>query len=141
VYNVQDWAEVHRLFHRESWSKTAIAEKLHMSRNTVDRLLGLSEPPRYERPGLGSALDSYVDDIVRMLEENPKAPATVILERLRPLGYAGGITVLKERLAKLRPAATSAPATCPVRSASSTGGTPASTSPWARGPVARPSGW
>jgi DNA-binding transcriptional regulator LsrR (DeoR family) len=39
VYNVQDWAEVHRLFHRESWSKTAIAEKLHMSRNTVDRLL------------------------------------------------------------------------------------------------------
>lgn len=103
MYNVQDWAEVHRLFHRESWSKTAIAEKLHMSRNTVDRLLGLSEPPRYERPGFGSALDPYVDHIVRMLEENPKAPATVILERLRPLGYAGGITVLKERVAKLRP--------------------------------------
>ena len=32
-----------------------------------------------------------------MLAENPKAPATVILEQLRPLGYAGGITVLKER--------------------------------------------
>lgn len=38
-----------------------------------------------------------------VLEEDPKAPATVILERLRPVGYRGGITVLKERLAKLRP--------------------------------------
>jgi len=103
VYNVQDWAEVHRLFHRESWSKTAIAEKLHMSRNTVDRLLGLSEPPRYERASGGSSLDPYLDDIVEMLEENPKVPATVILERLRPLGYTGGITVLKQRVAKLRP--------------------------------------
>jgi transposase len=103
VYNVQNWAEVHRLFHRERWSKTAIAEKFHMSRNTVDRLLKLDEPPRYERAGLGSSLDPYVDDIVRMLKENPKVPATVILEHLRPLGYSGGITVLKERVAKLRP--------------------------------------
>jgi hypothetical protein len=38
-----------------------------------------------------------------MLEENPKALATVILERLRPLGYASGITVLKERLVQLCP--------------------------------------
>ncbi len=100
---MKDWAEVHRLFHRERWSKTAIAEKLEMSRNTVDRLLALDEPPRYERASRGSALDRFDDDIVAMLEENPKAPATVILERLRPLGYAGGITVLKERLARLRP--------------------------------------
>lgn len=35
-------------------SKTAIAEKLHMSRNTVDRLLGLEEPPRYDRARAGS---------------------------------------------------------------------------------------
>jgi transposase len=103
VYDVQDWAEVHRLFHRERWSKTAIAEKLHMSRNTVDRLLALAEPPRYERAGPGSALDPYVDDIAKMLEENPRVAATVILEHLRPLGYAGGITVVKERVATLRP--------------------------------------
>lgn len=37
MYDVQDWAKVHRLHHRERWSKTAIAEKLGMSRNTVDR--------------------------------------------------------------------------------------------------------
>lgn len=103
MYDVQNWAEVHRLFHREGWSKTAIAEKFHMSRNTIDRLLKLNEPPHYERPAQGSSLDSYVDDIVAMLEQNPKVAATVILERLRPLGYGGGITVLKERVAKLRP--------------------------------------
>jgi len=103
VYDVKDWAEVHRLFHRERWTKTAIAETFHMSRNTVDRLLALDEPPRYERKPTGSSLDRFADDIVAMLAENPKAPATVILERLRLLGYAGGITVLKERLAELRP--------------------------------------
>lgn len=74
-----------------------------MSRNAVDRLLSLPEPPRYERAKQGSLLDRFEDAIVEMLLENPKAPATVIIQRLRPLGYSGGITVLKERLAHLRP--------------------------------------
>ena len=42
MYRVQDWAEVHRLFEWEGWSKTKIAGLLGMSRNTVVRLLGLS---------------------------------------------------------------------------------------------------
>ena len=40
MYNVQE-GEVHRLFYRERWAKTAIADKLGTSRNTVDRLLSL----------------------------------------------------------------------------------------------------
>jgi len=44
-----------------------------MSRNTVDRLLELVVPPRYVRPAKGSALDPFIDEIVAMLEENPKA--------------------------------------------------------------------
>ena len=59
MYEVHDWAEVHRLFHREEWAKTRIAEKLGMSRNTVSRLLELSVPPRYERTAQGSKLDSH----------------------------------------------------------------------------------
>ncbi len=39
-----------------------------------------------------------------MLDADPKVPATVILEHLRKDGYAGGITILKEHVAKLRPA-------------------------------------
>jgi transposase len=102
VYDVQDWAEVRRL-HREGWTNTAIAEKLLMSRNTVASLIAKQQPPRYERESAGSMLDCHVDAMAAMLDEDPKAPATVIRERLQALGYTGGITILKERLAELRP--------------------------------------
>ena len=102
MYDVQDWAEVRRL-HRDGWSRTAIAEKFGMSRNTVSVLLARDEPPRYERAPAGSMVDGFADAIVAMLDEDPKAPATVIRERLQPLGYAGGITILKEHLAQVRP--------------------------------------
>ena len=102
MYDVQDWAEVRRL-HRDGWSNTAIAEKFAMSRNTVAVLLARDEPPRYERRPAGSLVDPFADAIAAMLDEDPKAPATVIRERLQPLGYAGGITVLKEHLAAVRP--------------------------------------
>jgi len=103
MYRVRDWAEVHRLFEREGWSKTKIAGSLGMSRNTVDRLLDLSEPPRYERRSSGSKLDPYRASILMMLDTDATAPATVIIERLRREGYGGGITILKEYLAGVRP--------------------------------------
>ncbi len=46
---MQEWAEVHRLFHREKCSKAEIGDRLGMSRTTVYRLLALTEPPTYER--------------------------------------------------------------------------------------------
>jgi transposase len=103
VYDVQDWAEVQRLFHRERWSKTAIAEKLLMSRNTVTALLEREEPPRYERQPAGSMLDAHIEAIAAMLDQDPKVPATVVLEHLRRAGYAGGITILRDYLAGVRP--------------------------------------
>lgn len=103
MYRVHDWAEVHRLFHREGWNKISIAQKLGMSRNTVTRLLELSEPPRYERTSQGSKLDPHKGSIAEMLKEDASAPATVIIERLRRDGYGGGITILKEYLREVRP--------------------------------------
>lgn len=100
---MEDWAEVHRLFHREKMSKAAIARSLGMSRNTVDRLLGLAEPPRYRRAPAGSQLDPFADRIAAMLAVDPTARATVIRERLHRDGYRGGITILKEHLARVRP--------------------------------------
>lgn len=38
-----------------------------------------------------------------MLGEDPKAPATVIIDRLRSEGYDGGITILKDYLSEVRP--------------------------------------
>ena len=101
---MHDWAEVHRLHEREGLSNAAIARRLGMSRPTVIRLLELREPPRYERVAVGSKLDPYKDAIAAMLDEDPEVPATVILEHLRRDGYSGGITILKEHVATLRPA-------------------------------------
>ena len=103
VYQVHDWAEVHRLFHREGWARTKIAERLGMSRNTVQRLLELSEPPRYERTSTGSKLDPHKGSIAKMLDVDPRVSARVILERLRRDGYGGGITILKDHLQVVRP--------------------------------------
>ncbi len=101
---MRDWAEVRLLYHREHLSKTAIAKRLGMSRPTVIRLLELPDPPRYERRSSGSMLDAHTDAIAAMLDRDARVPATVILEHLRADGYAGGITILKEHVAKLRPA-------------------------------------
>jgi transposase len=67
-----------------------------MSRNTVDRLLALREPPHYQRMPKGSLLDPFKADIAEMLGDDAEAPATVILERLQAHGYQGRITILKD---------------------------------------------
>ncbi len=103
MHHVEDWAEVHRLFDREGRPKAAIARQLAMSRNTVDRLLGLTEPPRYSRPPRGSQLDPFEGPITALLVADPTVPATVICERLRAAGYRGGLTILKDHLARVRP--------------------------------------
>lgn len=103
MYDVHDWAEVHRLHHVEGLSKAAVAAKLSMSRTTVHRLLGLAEPPRYRRRSAGSQVDRFADAIAAMLAEDPRVPATVIAQRLRPLGYRGSVTILKDHLRRVRP--------------------------------------
>jgi transposase len=103
VFSVHDWAEVCRLYHREHLSKSAIAKRLGMSRPTVNRLLEHSGPPRYARRSAGSKLDPHRDAIASTLDADPRVSATVVLEHLRRDGYAGGITILKEHLAEVRP--------------------------------------
>ncbi len=128
---MEDWAEVHRLFHREGRPKAAIARQLEMSRNTVERLLGLSEPPRYVRRPAGSQLDPFTARITAMLAAEPTVRATVIRERLQAEGYRGGITILKDHLARVRPTFLAARAFQrtsyqPGEIGRSTGGTPGS---------------
>jgi hypothetical protein len=82
--------------------------RLGMSRTTVIRLLALAGPPRYERQGAGTLLDPHRDEIAAMLGADPTVPATVIREHLVLAGYTGGITILKDHLAQVRPAFTAA---------------------------------
>ena len=89
MYEVKDWAEVHRLFDREGLSKMRIGERLGMSRNTVSRFLDLAEPPRYEREPTGSKLDAYKGAIVKMLDVDEEAPSrpTVAAPSTLTAGY------------------------------------------------------
>ena len=75
--------------------KAAIAAKLGMSRITVHRLLGLNQPPRYQRRRAGSKRDPFCDAIAAMLREDLKLPATVIAPRLRRQGFTGSLTILR----------------------------------------------
>jgi hypothetical protein len=50
-----------------------------------------------------SLLDPYLPTIRKLLDDTPEMRATAVLERLRPLGYSGGITIVRDRLRRLRP--------------------------------------
>lgn len=97
---MQDWAEIRRLFHAEKMSKKQIAEKLGISRNTVARAIVSSEPPRYRRARKGSVVDPFVPQIMGLLADCPRMPATVIAERI---GWPYSMTVLKDKVRELRP--------------------------------------
>jgi transposase len=97
-------SEVLRLSLVEGLSIRAIAKRLTLSRKTVRRLLARGPerqaPSSEPRPSL---LDRYDAEIRRLLADTPELTAPGILERLRPLGYTGGITILRDRVSKLRP--------------------------------------
>jgi transposase len=97
-----------RIMHRQGKSIRSIAKELSISRWTVRKYLrspGL-EPcygPRALRP---SKLDLFKEYIQRRLRDAAprRLPATVLLREIRERGYEGGISILKDWLAKERPA-------------------------------------
>lgn len=97
---MEDWAEIRRLHRAERLPIKAIVRKLGVSRNTVRAALASDVPPKYERKPAGSIVDAFESKIRAQLELDARMPATVIAERV---GWARGITVLKERVAELRP--------------------------------------
>jgi transposase len=97
-------AEIMRLHYLEGLSLRAIARRLHVARKTVRRALGRRLPvaatDNGRRPSL---LDGYDAVIQKWLLDTPELNATQVLERLRPHGYTGGISILRERVRCLRP--------------------------------------
>ena len=101
MLNVEDWAEIRRLHRVEGMPIKTIARVRGVSRNTVRAALVSEGPPRYERSRAVSVVDEVEPRIRELLTAWPTMPATVIAERI---GWTRGITVLKERVAELRPA-------------------------------------
>lgn len=95
-------AEVLKLGLIDGLSVRAIARRLGMARRTVRRMLGRELPARQAREPRPSALDAHLPAIRALLEETPELTAPAMLERLRPLGYRGGVSVLRDRMRVLR---------------------------------------
>ena len=96
-----------RVLKRQGKSIREIARALELSRNTVRRYLRGKGLPHYARKARPSKLDPYKHHIADRVEAAAPdwIPATVLLRELKALGYAGGISILKEYLATLRPVA------------------------------------
>lgn len=97
-------AEVLRLGLVEGVAVRAIAKRLRMARKTVGKILGRHHaPPKLAVDPRGSMLDAYEPAIRAVLDDTPEMLAPAVLERLRPLGYTGGVTILRDLLRRLRP--------------------------------------
>lgn len=101
MLSVEDWAEIRRLHRSEGMPIKVIARVMGISKNTVKAALASDGPPRYDRGRQTSIVDSVEPAIRELLRAYPTMPSTVIAERI---GWDRGITVLKDRVALLRPA-------------------------------------
>lgn len=97
--------QIYRLHFAEKRSVRKIARQLHLGRRTIAKYL--AQPAQTAAPRLRtSKLDSFKPTMAEWLQHDPKVSAEVILQRLRPLGYLGGRSILKEYLCTLRTPAT-----------------------------------
>src|SRR5262249_40237365 len=97
--------EIHRLHLVEKWSQRRIARHLKIGRHTLAKYLETPAPAPSHRDR-ASKLDPFKSALMELLEKDPQAPASVLLQRLQTLGYQGGITILKDHLLAVRKNAT-----------------------------------
>jgi len=97
------------IMHKEGWSIRELRRRFHMGRNTIRRILRAHEERREGghdvlQKGLkrASKLDEFEPEIKKLLEKYPDITGLRIYEELKEAGYLGGISILRERLKKLR---------------------------------------
>lgn len=101
MLNADQINEIHRLARGEHWSMRRIAGHLHMAARTVKKYLQdpVPSPVHRSRP---SKLDPFKPLITELLEQDPRAPGAVLLQRLQTAGYSGGPTILRNYLQQVR---------------------------------------
>lgn len=97
---------IRRLFEVEKLSKSAIARKLGIHRWTVRRALAsLLGPPadKPHRPLGPSKLEAFKPYLGERLKEYPDLSGAKLFLEVQRQGYAGGRTILRDYLKKIRP--------------------------------------
>ena len=88
--------------HQDSLRISQIASTLGIDERTVDHWLEQGCYRRRMPVRRGSKLDAYKPDILRWVESYPYT-STQIFQRLREEGYAGGVTIVKDYVQRIRP--------------------------------------
>ena len=91
--------------HRQGLSVSVIARRLSLDRKTVRKYIeqGLEPPtygPRAPRP---QKIDRYIGFLRDRVRAYPQLSATRLLREIRPLGFTGGYSTVKEAIRALRP--------------------------------------
>ena len=94
--------DLHRLYWSDHWPIRKIERHLHMGWDTIKKYLDMPAQTPAGRPR-SSKLDPYKATIAELLEKDPSASAAVIGQRLRPLGYTGGGSILRQYVHEVRP--------------------------------------
>jgi transposase len=97
--------------YNEGWGKRALARHFKMSRNTIRNILSKYQNHREKgQSALGksnnsrkSKLDEHIPRIQELLEDYPNITGQRLFEELKDDGFTGGLTIVRQRLAKLRP--------------------------------------
>jgi len=101
MIDTQTIFEIHHL-KQQGMSERRIAGTLHLTRKTVRKYL---DNPIPKRPVIRrkSKLDPFKNEIKQLLEQDSRVSAAVIKQRVESMGYAGGITIIRDYLQKIRP--------------------------------------
>ena len=103
MISLEDQAEILTRYYTDKQSVRQIAISLGLNRRSVKRVVERrSIKEQRVRLKRTSILEAYHDDIKLMLEKDPFCPATAIFNRLRELGYIGGISILRDYLHTVR---------------------------------------
>jgi len=95
--------------HNEGWSIHELRRQFQLGRNTVRRILRAHEGRRdgghsilRKKLKRASKLDAFEPEIKNILEKYPEITGVRLHEKVKETGYAGGISILRERLKELR---------------------------------------
>ena len=94
--------DLHHLYWAERWPIRKIEQHLRMSWHTIKKYLETPAQTPATRSRI-SKLDPFKPTIAELLEKDARASAAVIEQRLRPLGYDGGHTILRDYIHNVRP--------------------------------------
>jgi transposase len=102
MISVEIRAEIRRLVLRDGWKIETVARRFGVHHSVVRRMIRDDASLDGRRTPKGSLLDPHREYLVHRLGEHPELTSTRLLQELRERGYAGGVSVVRRYVAKIR---------------------------------------